>query len=282
MSVRRAKHAPPAQDLSGLDDPSIPCRSRDRRAVLLLHGFTGTPYELQSLVAPLAEQGFCIEAPRMPGHGEQPWELAPVRFFDWLAAARRAYRRLRDRYDEVVVVGLSMGGVLARALWREPRPPRRTVLLAPPARIEDPWGRRVLPWVRLLGFPRSAFVWIKDGGANLEDEAARQEQTAYAWTPLGAVAELNALLAWTRKNAVPAPQPALVVWGRHDTTVPEQGVRTVAAQAGPRARLLALAHSAHVLPRDVERAALATLVADYCAGTEPSRLPLPPGAAWLR
>ena len=85
----------------------------DARGALVLHGFTGNPQSMRGLALALADAGFTVELPLLPGprdghrgHAPDPWE-------DWSAAAEAAYAELAARCDAVVVVGLSMGGMLA-------------------------------------------------------------------------------------------------------------------------------------------------------------------------
>ncbi|HWP35016.1 MAG TPA: alpha/beta fold hydrolase, partial [Thermodesulfobacteriota bacterium] len=68
--------------------------SRPAPAALLLHGFTGDPWEVAPLVAPLAAAGFRVEAPRLPGHDGRPESLAAATWRDWHAAARQALTAL--------------------------------------------------------------------------------------------------------------------------------------------------------------------------------------------
>src|SRR5580704_15003176 len=37
--------------------------------VLVLHGFTGSPFSMRPLADKLAEAGYAVELPRLPGHG---------------------------------------------------------------------------------------------------------------------------------------------------------------------------------------------------------------------
>ncbi len=85
---------------------------------LVLHGFTGSPVSMRPLAEALADAGFAVEMPRLPGHGTAPADLALTTWHDWLAEAERALAALQARTPDgkVVVVGLSMGGALTLAL----------------------------------------------------------------------------------------------------------------------------------------------------------------------
>jgi carboxylesterase len=86
--------------------------------VLLCHGFTGSPQSMRPWGEFLAARHpeFAIELPLLPGHA-RPWrELQRTGWPDWYETVDEAYRKLRERCDEVFVMGLSMGGGLALRL----------------------------------------------------------------------------------------------------------------------------------------------------------------------
>jgi carboxylesterase len=84
--------------------------------VLLIHGITGNPTSMTPWGHYLADRGYAVEVPLLPGHGTT-WEDAnTTTFTDWYAAVNAAFDGLRDHTDSVVVGGLSMGGSLALRL----------------------------------------------------------------------------------------------------------------------------------------------------------------------
>jgi len=105
----------------GLTDPlSLPARAEltGGRAigVLLSHGFTGSPASIRPWAESLAEHGYAVEVPRLPGHGTQWKDLNRTRWDDWYAEVTRTFERLSAANDMVVVGGLSMGGALVLRL----------------------------------------------------------------------------------------------------------------------------------------------------------------------
>jgi carboxylesterase len=84
--------------------------------VLILHGFTGSPWSLRPIALAMIDAGFDVELPRLPGHGTIIDDMVPTRWTDWESAVSSAFDTLRSRVDRVVVAGQSMGGTLAIAL----------------------------------------------------------------------------------------------------------------------------------------------------------------------
>jgi carboxylesterase len=87
--------------------------------VLLLHGFSGSPASMRPWALALAEKGYAVEVPLLPGHGTRWQDLNRVAWTDWYAEAERALDRLRAGTEAVVVGALSMGGALALRLAEE-------------------------------------------------------------------------------------------------------------------------------------------------------------------
>ena len=84
-----------------------------RIGVLLSHGFTGCPASIRPWAEYLAEHGYAVTVPRLPGHGTTWQEMNRTEWQDWYAELDRSFEKLRANCDEVFVGGLSMGGGLA-------------------------------------------------------------------------------------------------------------------------------------------------------------------------
>ena len=82
-------------------------------AVLLCHGYTGYPGELIRPGIDLYEKGFDVYCPRYPGHGSSADDFLASNAEDWIGCAYDAYAYLSQRYEQVSIVGHSMGGAIA-------------------------------------------------------------------------------------------------------------------------------------------------------------------------
>ncbi|MBK5200570.1 MAG: alpha/beta fold hydrolase [Spirochaetaceae bacterium] len=82
-------------------------------AVLCCHGYTGTPGELAVIGLKLYNAGFDVFTPRLPGHGSSQKEFLKSGPNNWIDCEFAAARYLKDRYDQLYVVGHSMGGLNA-------------------------------------------------------------------------------------------------------------------------------------------------------------------------
>lgn len=93
---------------------SAPCfYKRGKTGILLVHGFTSTPYVFRDIIRQLAEQNYTVSAPLLAGHGTSPEDLEPTTWQDWYQSVEDAYKELKDYCDEVLVVGVSFGANLS-------------------------------------------------------------------------------------------------------------------------------------------------------------------------
>ncbi|MDC3416190.1 alpha/beta hydrolase [Aquibacillus salsiterrae] len=88
-----------------------------KRAVLLLHGFTGHTADVRMLGRYLQKQGYTCHAPIYRGHGAPPEELIKATPEQWWEDVLKAIDHLRRiGHRKIAVAGLSLGGVLGLKL----------------------------------------------------------------------------------------------------------------------------------------------------------------------
>lgn len=105
------------------------------RGILLLHGWSSTPYEMRALGERLHDEGYSVFAPLMTGHGTQAQDLEGVVWQDWRADATHAYEELRKKCDEVFVGGISLGGSLALHLAQKNPDVAGVILMSTPYKL---------------------------------------------------------------------------------------------------------------------------------------------------
>jgi carboxylesterase len=242
-------------------------------AALLLHGLTGSPFEVRYLAGALQRAGARCLGPAMAGH-ESPLALAGTPRAAWLDGARRQMGWLEGARRRLLV-GCSMGALVACALARErPDEVDGLVLLAPALRLAFP-GRLAGFLARHTPVPRWHPLVGKGAGSDVADPEMRQRNPCLDAVPLAAVAELEALAAEVDRVLPEVRAPALVVAGGADHTVALSGVRRLARRLGGASRLVVLPRSWHLVGIDVER--------ERCAAEAVSFLQsLPPRAARAR
>jgi carboxylesterase len=180
--------------------------------VLLCHGFTGTPQSLRPWGEYLAERGYTVHVPLLPGHGTTWQEMNNTRWQDWYSCVDTAFRELHQTCEKVVVGGLSMGGALALQLAQEHGPRISGLVLVNPAvKFEDP-RTRLLPVLKhVLGSLEAIGNDVKKEGVT---------ELAYTRTPLKA--GHSQLVAWQSviRDLPEVTQPVLLLRSPQDHVVP--------------------------------------------------------------
>ncbi|MFN8671336.1 MAG: alpha/beta fold hydrolase [Candidatus Sericytochromatia bacterium] len=90
--------------------------SKSGKAVLLIHGLGGCPHETRSLGEYLNKKGFAVSGIRYPGHGTKGTVMSNYEWKDWYKTVEDKYLELKNKYDNVYVLGFSTGGTLALKL----------------------------------------------------------------------------------------------------------------------------------------------------------------------
>lgn len=216
---------------------------------LLVHGFTGTPGEMRWLGEYLASRGVTVSGLRLPGHGTSPEDLARRSWREWVDAVQGEWYRVMERCSVGVVVGLSMGGVLALHLAAHNPDVAGVVAMSTPS-------VHLLPRMRLYFLqrlnPLGRFRKRRKVALNEPDAVARH--LAYDRVPYAAGRQLAELLRHVDGDLPEVRSPVLFIHSLRDETVPADHTKYLAGRVrAPINRVVWLERSAHVVTEDVER-----------------------------
>ena len=183
----------------------------DDIGILLVHGFTGSPASMRPWGMALAEEGWTVRVPLLPGHGTRWQDMNLTTWQDWYAEAERTLRDLQSRCRRVFVMGLSMGGSLTLRLAEEKGEAIAGIVLVNPAVHTERWDRHLLPVLKHLvaGFPGISNDIAKPG----------QDEVAYDKIPLKAAHSLSELWGLTKADLPRITQPILLLHSAVDHVV---------------------------------------------------------------
>lgn len=227
-----------------------------RVGVLLSHGFTGSPASMVPWGRYLAEQGFAVAVPRLPGHGTTWQEMTTTRYADYYAAIEKEFDDLRARTDVVVVGGLSMGGCLALTLTERRPGEVAGLVMVNPAVASTNKQLLLLPVMKHLV---KAFPAI---GNDIKKEGV--EEHAYPKTPLKPLASM--LTEWKRIRAdLPrVTVPVLLFRSADDHVVDPSSARIILEQISSTDKQeRVLAESYHVATLDNDAPQIFSESADF-------------------
>ena len=234
-----------------------------RSAVLILHGFTGTPWEVRPLAEALAARGAFVSVPRLPGHGTVPEAMLWAGWRDWVNAAECGLAGLSG-FENVFVAGLSMGGLLSMILaGRHPTRVSRLVLMAPVVKLRA----RSASALRLVRHRRLDLLrqrWLIKDGTDLEDPLARAQSPMLERYPVTRLLDLFTLQDVAQLSVPLIRAPTLIAAAVNDHVVALDGIERL-HRSMPSSRFLLLQRGFHILPRDSDRA---RLISETCAFLE--------------
>ena len=84
-----------------------------KTGIYLIHGFSGTTYELKILARALKKGGHHVVLNNLPGHGTTVEDCNKYTYHDWLNYSKMELAKLVSTSDSVFIVGCSMGAVIA-------------------------------------------------------------------------------------------------------------------------------------------------------------------------
>jgi len=228
---------------------------------LLVHGFNGEPAELRELAGVLHEAGYATRRLLLPGHGASVYDFAAHGWDDWFAATKRATEQALMRYEQVFVIGHSLGAALSLAVAAVEPEVAGVVALCPPVRLDSRLERLV---AHLHGVVGAIPTWTEDVR---DRRVARQlyRRNVYPWTPLVAVESLFQALPEVRALLPEVRCPALVMRALHDHVVPARdGLEAYELIGAEDKTLVTLERSYHAVTKDVERRLVFAQTLTFC------------------
>ncbi|MFD2043863.1 alpha/beta hydrolase [Ornithinibacillus salinisoli] len=177
---------------------------------LIIHGFTGGPYELEPLTNYLKERtNWHILVPTLPGHGRK-LALENVTHKNWINTAEKSLQQLKEKYDEVYVIGFSMGGMIAAYLAAKYKVDK-LVLLAT--------ARKYLS-VKQISIDFGDVIKDSVQGNLQQNKLYLNYKRKIGSVPFKANIEFLKLIRLTRKHLKNIKSPVLIAQGQMDSMVP--------------------------------------------------------------
>ncbi len=231
----------------------------DGRGALVLHGFTGNPGSVRGLARALADAGLTVELPLLPGHGTKIADMVRTDWEDWSRAAEQAYADLAARCDRVVVVGLSMGGLLA--VWLAVHHPE----IAGIAVVNPQLAPADAATVALVESMVESGEEVAPGiGSDIAKEGV--EERGYDELPLRPLLSLFAASAEVSADLESVTCPVLVFTSAQDHVVDPASSRLLVTMAKGPVEQVMLERSYHVATLDWDRDEIEARTVEFATG----------------
>lgn len=210
--------------------------------IYMIHGFTGSTYELTELAKFLADNGFRVQANLLAGHGTTIKECNLVTAEDWLEETEVQFAQFMLECDRVFVLGLSMGAGLALHLGML-FPITGVIAMSVVLQIETWKTRLMLPVL-------SHFVdGIEKSKVYAHKDLETHPPVGYSVYPSRALRQVLRLNRYIRKDLDKIEVPVLLQHSHADLTADMDNAHYVIAKLrNTTATLIQYEHASHVLP----------------------------------
>ena len=222
--------------------------------VVAFHGFGGTAAELRPLLGRIAEAGFAVDAALLPAHGGRVEDLQASTYAAWIDASRARLRGVLARHGGAVVLGFSLGSLIAIELASE-RPDGLLGLVALGNAVTiQPATSVPMRVLAALGVRLPDAYLLKPRPGDVADKSVMSSLLTYDRHPIRAAMEVFHAGARVRKLAGRVTCPTLVLHGRRDVVCSWRNATWLADHVGTRdVSVRVFERSAHVVACDHER-----------------------------
>jgi len=191
----------------------IQMRGKKRKVVLLIHGFSSSPGEFRYLSNFLNKRGFAVVAPLLSGHGTSPENLTIVKKEMWIRDCEMEVKKLEEKYDEIILVGNSMGGSLSLIISNCSKKIKGVVVISTPMiyNLKNRFFNLIFPIMHRIKFRQK-----KKYGRKFKERVGKERIDAYNSVPLKGVLQLVKVIKFAKKNLKKVEKPILICQARDD------------------------------------------------------------------
>ena len=218
----------------------------DKIGVLLLHGFTSSKDTVDGLIPFLDKQNIPYERPILRGHGTRYQDMRGTTARDWYTDAEHALLSLCNQVDKVIVVGLSMGGLVALDLgMRHADKIAGIVTVAAALKFKDPLAPLTGAISKLVHY------WPSPNSFN--DPNLKAKCTNYSKFPTDAFASLYEYAQTIKKRLPELHVPIRILQSKKDQIVSPDAANIIYEKvSSPIREIIWFEKSGHEMMQDLE------------------------------
>jgi carboxylesterase len=238
----------------------------NNKGFLLVHGFTGSHYEMAPLEVFFKEKGHEVDNITLPGHETTPEALAATPWTSIVDFAQARLDRLKPRCSRCFVCGLSMGGAITHILGANNPDLAGIIPMAAPYRVPD-WKAVFL---KVLPFAGHIIGWHENEESGWEDLAAMKLHThSYDRFHTKSVVQLDKLLREMRGRLPHTRVPVLMMHSKKDETVPYQHSEKIFRLLGAEDKTLTwIDRGGHIVTEDAGKDQMFAVIDGWLAARE--------------
>ncbi len=211
----------------------------NKRAVLLLHGWTSTPYEMRALGEYLNKAGYSVYAPLLTGHGTQPEDLEGVEWKQWLTDAEDSYSGLMEDHDEIYVGGMSAGGSLALHIAQRHADVSGLLLMGTPYKLR--YERAGYYLARLV--KKFSKYKTKRYPRALGVRPSMTQLISYQRYPIESAIEAYGVIKASTRHLNRITQPCMIIQSHHDHLIDRDSISCLHASIASQRKEMRVLHN---------------------------------------
>ncbi len=225
--------------------------------ILLLHGFTSSLDTINGLIPYLEENNIPYAMPILRGHGSKYQDLIGVTWRDWYADAEEALLKLAKETNNIIIMGLSMGGLIAIDLAIAHKDKINALaLVAPALKFKD-------PLTKLVGLLKIIFKFWKSPNMFNDKECAKNN-TGYEKFATDSFASLCEYGNIIQNKLSQLTTPTLILHSHKDNVISPKSAKIIHNNISSEdKKIVWFEHSGHEMLQDLEKELVFKTLIDY-------------------
>lgn len=200
-----------------IQKPFIYENKNAKTMVIFIHGIIEGPAQFRAFIKILEEENFSYSAVLLDGHGQSGKDFARSNKLKWIDSVEKEILKHKDNYENIILVGHSMGGLLSILLGLKYKDKVKSlVLIATPLKV-------FVRYKMIVSSLKVAFGRVKeeDGLSQIAQKAISVERcslvTYLTWIPR--YIDLFSLITLAKKQLKNLNMPTLIVQSKDDELV---------------------------------------------------------------
>jgi carboxylesterase len=185
--------------------------------IILFHGWSSIPKQVNSLAETLHRQGYSVYVPRLKGHGTVPEDLENATWKDWINQAIKEITEIKKEYPahRIFIGGTSMGGNLALIASQEVEVDG-IITVGTPVLLK----KHFLIWLGVLLAPLVFKKYQKKRyPKKVKQEKDKLEYTSYQYFPIKSVRQVLKVISYSIRSLQRVTAPILIMQTNTDYLV---------------------------------------------------------------
>jgi carboxylesterase len=210
---------------------------------IIIHGFTGNPWEVEPLANALERKGYEVITPLLPGHSIYKERMEKVTALDWIQMIEKIVIHAIEENKEVHMIGFSMGAMIASILAYRYQI-STLVLLSPAVYVLTPY---------LLRLKLENFFQQTRKARSLSGQTVSKSPSFIRSTPIYNFFQFHKIVSQAKKVFQHISIPICIIHGQKDETVDPKSSELIYSVASSKEKELHyLPLSRHQICRDCE------------------------------